>query len=390
MEDLPSSSGSFNWFKTLTWGFVLLLLVGVGVSGYFLGSRSAAPYQCPQSCLPQPAVKDGEKTTSWKKPVSNQKGLPILADKDEGKGSLLIYSLTSEKVNPTDKIVVGQGGTSGLGESNPLSSPDLLYTAYIEKASLNLFLLSNDTLEAKQITAGGGVRYISGWSPNSQKIIYYVQKDTITSQTEGMGGPPEKVNFSPKLDSGFFLFNIDSGETKKLYPVEYFEEFIDNDRLLVRTTDSYYKGHLVVFDVNTFEANYTFVKEEFGFGAGQFNFTPDGKKWVYLLSRNPTTDANIIYTLFPAKEGEEVETGKWGELNFPVFSPSGTKIAYFKEGSVWVYNLTTKEKKGYIKALLTLLWINEGKLLTRDYDPSQGKWLYYLLDLASGISTQIY
>lgn len=208
------------------------------------------------------------------------------------------------------------------------------------------------------------------------------------------GGLQEtKVSFNPNIDYGFFLFDIDSGVTKKLYPIEYFESFIDNEKILVRTT-AFTTDRFIVFNINTFEADYGFVKEKFGFGAGQFDFTSDGSKWTYILSPNPTTDNNIIYATFPNKEGEVIESAGWGDFSSPIFSPEGTKIAYAKGSpgshAVWVYDTNSKKKTKYSEGA-PMVWIDENTILITQRDFADLlKLHYFLLDLTNNTTTEAY
>ncbi|HQM15621.1 MAG TPA: hypothetical protein PLM16_00205 [Candidatus Woesebacteria bacterium] len=62
-------------------------------------------------------------------------------------------------------------GTSGYGSSEPLSSPDNKIVAVIDKETQNLLLLTADGENEIQITSNMSVEYISGWSPDSKKLI---------------------------------------------------------------------------------------------------------------------------------------------------------------------------------------------------------------------------
>lgn len=330
----------------------------------------------------------------WKKPESEEKGYPVLG-KDN---SLSVYSLSTGKLVPTKYKSTGVGGSAGNGSSNPLASPNLLYTVFInatEGQSGDIYLLSNSTLEARKITTDSSVSYISGWSPDSKRFIYFGGGGTISERTRGQGGfPTGKTQFAQSHGTGFFSFDIESGETKNLYPVDYFETFIDNNRILVRAADPGTNDNLVTFNLDTFEADYGFVKEKFPYGAMNFSISPDGSKWTYMLSRNPTTDMSIIFADFPNKEGVDVDSGTWAEFQFPKISSDGKKIAYSKrdgylgEGNpkyaTWVYDTVTKNKTkydvdGYVQTFIDNMIIIgfPGTKLS-------------LIDLSSGKITKIY
>lgn len=339
-------------------------------------------------------AKEEKTNSSWQKPDSKEQGFPIPTKETKpNTRRFLIYSLSKDKTLPVDYNVQGAGGAMGYGETSPLASPDLLYTVFINEEDKNLWLLSNETLQAKRITDFGGVSYISGWSKDSKKIIFNIGADSITSQTQGMGGYPEtKIQFKTNLNPGYFIFNIETGELKKLYPIESFEAFIDNERILTRATDQGSKDRLIVFNTNTFEADYGFVKDKFGFGNLQFNFTNNGEKWTFTASKNPTNDAYIVYADFPSKEGETVDSGQWADVQFPILSPDGNKISYSrKEGYIssgipkqvaWVYDVKNKTKKGYIEGW-PKVWINNHSLIV--FNDS-----YYILNTETGESKKIY
>lgn len=382
---------------------IMLLVILISAISSLLTYILVKPQQTTpivQTDKPTPSQSKSEQKLSkseeniWVKPVSSKKGYPIVKTEGENTKKLYIYSLSSKTKRLIDIPVAYGGGAAGLGQSDPWVSPDLFYTAFINKETGNLFLLSNETLEKKQVTTNGGIGFITGWSPDSKNILYSVGNDTISTRIQGpIQYPPLKLTFKKILDSGYFIFNIDSGKTTKLYPVEYIEGFIDNENLLVRMTEQSYNDYLVVFNINSFEANYALVKEKFGFGANQFNFTRDGKKWVFTLSRNPTTDANIIYADFPQKEGMQIDSGKWAEVQFPLISPKGTKIAYVKEEGfvtpgtprfiVWSYLTADKTKKRLTQGKPEL-WIDETILIISDVNYDKNEKEYYILDTESG------
>ncbi|MBI4091221.1 hypothetical protein HY419_00550 [candidate division WWE3 bacterium] len=307
-----------------------------------------------------------------------------------------IYTFADKTLSPVLKVSVASGNSaSGFGESDPLVSPNLLYTAVIDDQTHNLWIVSNETKELKQITQTGDVSYLSGWSKDSKKIVYRVDEESITSLTQGYGGYQEtKVQFKPNRDAGYFAFDIDSGVTTKLYPLDYFETFIDSKNILTKPIDQYSSDRLVIFDTNTFEADYGFVPEKFGFGAGQFSFSDDGTKWVYTLSRNPTTDANIIYAPFPQKEGETIDSGAWADVQFPNISHNGTKVAYSKKDgpayAVWVYNTADKSKKKYDVEGWAVAWVDENTIVVKSSNASKSGNSLYSVDLTTGTVTKIY
>ena len=96
---------------------------------------------------------------SWKKPAAFNPGYAYL-DNDQ---NLNIIDLQSKNIKLTGIKPLWGGAASGLGESEPLSSPDGLYTVYIDKETGRPWLMSNGTLEKVQMGERGGVGDITGW-----------------------------------------------------------------------------------------------------------------------------------------------------------------------------------------------------------------------------------
>lgn len=380
--------------------FIFGLAIGLGGTFYF--KKEAKKELTPTTVLTNSTIENQqEKITTqesqWAKPTSVQKGYPIV---NSSTNELSIFLINSKELKNTGKKLFWGGGSQGYGNSDPLSSPDSLFTAYIDRDTQELRLLSNETLMDVTLSIPGEkVGYISGWSPDSKKIIYYIDQETLATRKTGMMPWEGKEQFNKKLSPGFIIFNIETGERISLYPVSQFLSFIDNDRILVKAGDDEFMGkRLIVFDISTFEADYSFVKEEFGFGADQFTFATDGKKWTYTLSRKPTEDANIIYADFPNKEGTEIDKGTWAEVQFPFVSPSGSKIAYWKrEGyihdgvprtTVWIYNTNSKTKDKYVEGYMTK-WIDENQLIYRVQNTSVSDSTFYLFDISTKESTKM-
>lgn len=371
--------------------FGVIFIISV-LAAFFLGRTSNTFPGLGQSATNQQAKVTiaQRQNKTWKKPISTQKGYPIASQSKDNVRTFSIYSFSEKKLKPLNNITVdGGGGGSGVGTTDPLASPDLLYTVYIDQTNQGLWLLSNETRESTKIT-DELVDYISGWTPNSKKIIYQIGENTILSRSQGYGEPQGKITFDPQRETGFFVFDIEIGTTTKLTPLSYFEETIDSSRILTKA--GYESDRLVVFNFETFEADYGFIKDTFGYGANQFNFTDGGKKWTYTLSRNPTEDANIIYTDFPNKEGIEVDSGGWADVQWPKFSPNGSKIAYEKrEGYIrsgvpkviiWIYDTNLRTKKGTVEGGIEQ-WVDENTIVLSRYSFDTNERRYYSLDLTT-------
>lgn len=104
----------------------------------------------------------------WEEPVSNKRGYPIV---DEKTNELLIYDLDDKKLKKT-----------GVQGSDPFPSPDLSYTAYIDYKDTGLKLLSNASLKSINLD-DNNVALISGWYPDSSKLIYSKRDGEVVAGT---------------------------------------------------------------------------------------------------------------------------------------------------------------------------------------------------------------
>lgn len=386
--------------------YILLLCLGVIIGGVFviyLQKKPVSTIKCNNQSITKNKTScpiSADTIANWKKPISTQKGYPIPVRTSEQ--TLQIYSFADKKVKDTQKTVLWGGGSAGFGENWPLVSPDMLYTVYIDQNTEELYLLSNETFESKKISPQS-VDYITGWTPDSRKVIFHVKIDTVMSRKEGPGAEWEgQEQFRKNADAGFFVFNIDTGETIKLSPLLAIEGIINAHKVLVRGGFEQTANQLLVFNIDTFEADYAVSKEKFGFGAGQFDFTADGKYWTYALAPSDTTEGevNIVYAPFPDKQDVVVDTGGWADVQWPKFSPNGSKIAYLhREGMIppgypnnyiWIYDISTAQKKKYDKGN-RLIWIDNERMIVEGYlDIEKNTKKYYILDIAKGTSEQIY
>src|SRR5690606_34860934 len=153
------------------------------------------------------------------------------------------------------KVGVSGSGKLGFGSNSPIASPDLLYTALIGEDN-NLWIFSHESEEAQQVTSNGFVSHITSWSPDGKSILYYYDFGTIANAGDVIDGPqPETMTFKPQVEKGFYITNIESGETTPLAPVEYVLGFIDNDTILVKADSE--SSKLIAFNVKTLEADFS-------------------------------------------------------------------------------------------------------------------------------------
>lgn len=371
MENLTSqtpetpSSSKKSLTKIIVGIFVILILLGAGYLVYhFLNTAT----RISGDLWSDIALQEELQVLSKDLPISKVKGVPIEKD-----GKLYIY-YPDTKQTKFVKNGISFGGESEKGESGAMVSPNLLYTAVLGTSGGELSIISNESLEVKIVAKRA--TYYTDWSPDSRYLLYYAEPITIShpnSDSGGMGDssgdPISKVKFDNPSANGYFIFDMTTGKTLSLYPLERAIGFIDNHRILTRQDGE--SDQLIVFDLDSFEADYKFVKDSFGFGAGQFDFSPDGKKWTFTLSRNPTTDANIILADFPQKEGVQIDTGAWAEIQSSFVSPDVSKVVYqrskgmidgFPQLSLMVYDVKSKTKQAVADGM-PLMWLDNDNVL---------------------------
>lgn len=383
---------------------VLISLLGIlfvlcCIGSFFLGTYTKKPaVRDATTTLSSPTQTTATQSSDWKKPKSSEKGFVIIPrNPPKGSRPVFIYSFATKKTTSISLDVGISSFASGLGGGDPVVSPDFYYTAYIDGKTHNLWLFSNQTQKSTQITTGGSVAFITAWSPDSTKILYVVNKDTIEERVRGYGGIDNaSTTFDKNPQKGFFLFDINNGQTTNIYPISQTEGFVDNNRLLtfVNTSDNG-DQRLIVFDTQSFTMDYS-AKELFGFGTNQYSITKDGKYWSYTLSRHPTDDANIIYAPFPQKEGVQIDSGSWAQVQNSHINPQGTYIAYSRADSntngvpntvTMIYNISTKDRFQAIPGS-PVMWFDETHVIVVTY-PSDTQVSYTLYDVATKTSEKM-
>lgn len=310
-----------------------------------------------------------EQLTTWNKPTSNVQGFPLLKDE---KNDLYIYDITNKKLVFTNYSTLGTGGASYFGDVDALPSNALNLTAFIDHNN-DLYVISHETLQTSKLAEK--VSLITAWSPDDSKLVYYRYPRSLSNVSEGPGPAIEKFNFVPNYQAGFFVFDLNTGATKSLYPLETAIDFVNNDTILSLLNDK-----LVTFNVNSFEADYKVSEDTFGFGTGQFNFATNGDMWTFTHSFKPTDDNNIILAKFPEQKGTIVESGGWADYQWPILSPDNMRIIYLKgpqfSESTWMYNTQTKIKKTLTTGT-PITWINNDTVLVQETLTPKDQYPFY-------------
>lgn len=303
----------------------------------------------------------------WKYPSSTKQGYP---EYTPGKNTLKIYDIATDNLKDTNIAISCCGGAMYLGETDPLPSPDLLYTAYIDANSKDLWILSNETFEKVRVPNSDNVTYITGWSPKGNTLVYYFTPETLATKKDGMMIEWDTVEkFDENISSGFYALNTETGETKSLRPVQLIATVISDDEVLAKTEES--SPRMVIFDYKNYFADYASSKGEFGFGVGQFDISENGITWVFSGSQNPTEDMYITLAELPQKTGTIIDTGNWADVQWPKVSKNGKKVVYQKftdnrqKPELWLY---TKSEDAIAKPEMIgegrpLAWVDDSNII---------------------------
>jgi Tol biopolymer transport system component len=387
--------------------FAVFFFIGVFLSPKVLNSSlifksgvvpsiiSDNPSACPEkSC--------NGTTISWEKPQSNVRGYPIV---DDLTGKLYVYDLSSKKLKETAFYSQYLSGAMGLGTADPRPSSDGTYTVFLQKDKKGLFLLSNETLQLVEVPHTKSAVYITDWFKNNKRFIYYSDAPTVKSAKEGMVPYEEPATFEKSAVGGFFMFDIDTGETTPLNQLSNVEAIMDEHRILTKFSQGqdYNADRFVIFDADKFSADYSTVKDDFKFGAGQFTFSDDGKKWAFSYSED-VKSVEMIFDNFPVKKGKVIETGSWAGIQLPFVSPDGTKIIYQKtigqlepgsprEATILYDSKTEKNEQLYEG--LPLAWLDTNTVVVKKLSVPNNKEKsyvreYFLIDVNSKEVTKMY
>lgn len=342
--------------------------------------------------------------TSWNKLEGTTQGYPIINPTDK---KLKIFDITNKTLKDTGIIAAEGQGELYLGNSDPLLSPNLLFTAYIDNESHDVEIISNGTLNKRKLTNTGDVTYLTAWSPDSTQLIYYIRRDTLHNRKDGPT-PWETVEyFKEQPSDGFFSVNIETGTVTRLAALDWFIGFAGNTSIITKTHED--SDKLAIFDTKEVLADFTYVKDTFPFGTSQFSVSADGRKWAFTTSDNPTKDAKIVIADFPLKDGEVSDGGDWAEVQNPVIAPDGTQVVYQKQDGVlkpgiprnytWLYtaNLVldenTKDETNDIENPIMLgegtprMWLNNTTLIIEKASVNDDNIITrtpYIMDITTG------
>lgn len=233
----------------------------------------------------------------------------------------MLYDLKEEKVYPMGYKMTYGGGPEG--ETIPAPAPNLFITAFIDQSANKLYLLPHNSRKPRKISEY--VEYITAWSPDSTKLIYYIDIENYSYMSGEVDESKPKDPNRPK--AGHYLYDLKKNTRTFLPGLENPIEFLDNSHVLMEAGAN--RDRMAIYDIQTFKMDAAAITNTFDFyGYGQFNISADAKYWAFRRSVSPYKTVTVEYAPFPAKMGKMIAWGTWAEVQGPKISPDGTKIIY--------------------------------------------------------------
>lgn len=315
---------------------ILLLGVGVGVGGYQWWLQNRVVSEVSQNGEEQTVVPASStfvtlnESTFASYPLVNKDGQLFFIPISPGIGSF----------SPNLQAAWGSGAY-GLGTSDPTVSPDNQKIALIEAETSNLLLVTADGKQQVRVSNQIPVSYISGWSPDSKKLVVYANSPTIESLFVPEGPVPEDaiplIQQLPSNNSatGYYLVDLEKQEIKHLpyFNGLAFITWVDANKVLLNLEENGGKKY-VVFDFTNQEANSELLKGVLDpyFGE-QISFNREGTIWAITLSPTSLLNASnsqssIVLAPFPSIAGEVISTGQFAQVQQPIISPTGDKVVF--------------------------------------------------------------
>ena len=263
-------------------------------------------------------------------------------------------------------------------------------------------IISSETGEGRDIEfdgSGGGVASLL-WSPKATKLIIQDWPEAIGESFGFAVTYKDAPTTFSNQGEGYFVLDMQSGEVKKLEPlrrVDNFIYFIDEERLFIPGL-SYDKNRAAIFNLETFEADYDSITEEFRpSGVSQIDTNADTDLWAFSRSFNPAKDSNMVVANIPnIDNGEMIARGTWAELQSPKISPDGTKVAYelhkqpdeANTPRIMVFDRTTG-KETFIGFGRGIFWVDDNNMVVDNTWSSTSAIKAFLVNINSKEQTPL-
>ncbi len=281
-----------------------------------------------------------------------------------------------------DVTLDGYGGWMGYGEGPLLMAPDLRKAAVTTAGGLEI--ISSDGSVVKPQT-GLPVAYLSGWSPDSKKLVVYVSAPTAKSIFFEQG--PSEVDSTKTTSTvrdqfthnGFYMIDLAERRVKPLHAMEdaLFETWVDADTIMFYlqegNNDSFYAFYNIKTGVlDPVGLGYAF-KDYF---TPSFDFDRTGQKWLAFLAPDNFSETGVPSKLAvgPVKQVPKttVIEGKFASFQMGMLSPDGTRAIFETKdepnGVAYVHLWEGSAHKRLFEGR-PIVWIDETKFLYGVYTP---------------------
>ena len=314
--------------------------------------------------------------------------------------------LASDKMTPE---VLWSFGRLGDVQVSPDGKTLLYGVSYYSKeenkSNRDLYTISIDGTNKKQLTKTPEGEYGAIWQPDGKKIIYLSGKNgsfqvwrmnpdgSNAEQVSNENGNITNVSFSPQGNKVFFTMDVKvTKNVEDIYPDLPKANAYLIDDLMYRHWDVWEDtefSHIFVADyMNGKITNskdimdgepYDSPLKPFG-GIDEITWSPDGKQIAYtckkLFGKEYTLSTNSDIYIYELETGEttNLTEGMMGYDRNPLFSPDGSKLAWTSmeragfeadKDRLFIYDFKSKTmedySKGFDHSAMSLNWTPKGK-----------------------------
>jgi len=326
-------------FKSFVIPFVILLLIIIPLLFVVIKFK---PWEYRKKTIP-PITE----VTSSRSPTNRLKitsevtmGFGFVGKKTD---NLLIYNTDNSKLFKTPMRVTEAREFLGKGSSQPLTSSNLLYTAVIDNNN-KLYIISHTNFKTYSVETDRTVEFINSWSGDGKKLIYYTSSENVASLLTNQEEKNGKYVFSP-IDTyeGFWLYDVETGKKKELYPLQ---SILGMDANNIILASAYFDLQPFIFSISEFSADFSQIDwKKFGWDENgkkitrQYNICNYCPLWAYVRTdhdreyekRHPGETLILDYLVvakFPETVGKNLTSNGFPGINRLALSPNGKLIAY--------------------------------------------------------------
>lgn len=247
----------------------------------------------------------------------------------------IIVNIDSKQISPFADADPKGGEWAGRGTTSPLTSPKFHYIAYLQADgniaitnSLDHAVISEEAIKQDE-TSWGTQIYLTGWSPDETKLIYYV---LAPNECLAMGCVTKPdLAAKPSVVSGYYLIDFQSGKKYLLPQMEEFVEWTADGESLIGTRMADKKTSIWKLNLTTGAMERLTTTEGSNY---QVRVNPDGKSIIYMVFEFDENGSSNLWKIDLSTNSQEklLEVRLPDRRQMPVFSPDGSKILLMKEG----------------------------------------------------------